>query len=137
MEVLPDIVGTEPRIVFCGMASALSTRLREHDYETPGNNVWEMLHQSGLTDRRLRPEEKLLLPTYGLGLTDLVHTGPKTYDVDALADKAGQYAARGSAGPRSAPGDQRGQPSSRLRRPVRAAAGRGRALCLDSPVGSC
>ena len=89
--MLPDIVGPDPRIVFCGMASALSTRLREHYYETPGNNFWEMLHESGLTERRLRPEDDGLLPTYRLGLTDLVHTGPETYDVPGLAARVGRW----------------------------------------------
>ena len=87
MEVLPDIVGPEPRVVFCGMASALSTKVRDHYYETPGNNFWEMLQVSGLTDRRLGPTEEHALPSYGLGVTDLVHTGPQTYEVDGLAAK--------------------------------------------------
>ncbi len=87
MEVLPDIVGPEPRIVFCGMASVLSTKVRDHYYETPGNNFWEMLHQSGLTDRRLGPEDDGSVPELGLGLTDLVHTGASTYALDELTAK--------------------------------------------------
>jgi len=80
--VLPDIVGAEPRIVFCGMAGADSSSTRDHYYETPGNNFWEMLHASGLSSTRLRPEDDDTVPRLGLGLTDLV-----SHDLHALAAK--------------------------------------------------
>ena len=41
MEVLPDIVAPDPVVVFCGLAGAESTKLRDHYYETPGNSFWE------------------------------------------------------------------------------------------------
>ena len=72
MEVLPDIVGADPVIVFCGMAGAESTTTREHYYASPGNSFWDCLHRSGLTPRRLRPEEEHAVVEHGLGLTDLV-----------------------------------------------------------------
>ena len=72
MEVLHDIVGPDPVIVFCGMAGAESTKTREHYYASPGNNFWECVHLSGLTPRRLRPDEDHTVVEHGLGLTDLV-----------------------------------------------------------------
>lgn len=72
MELLDDIVGPEPAIVFCGMAGAESTKHRDHYYETPGNNFWECLHLSGLTPRQLRPDEEHEVVRHRLGLTDLV-----------------------------------------------------------------
>ena len=72
MEVLPDVVGPEPVILFCGMAGAESTKHRDHFYASPGNNFWECLHLSGLTPRRLRPEEDGAVVEHGLALTDLV-----------------------------------------------------------------
>ena len=45
-----------------------------------------MLHESGLTPTRLRPEDDHTLPALGLGLTDLV-----SHDVDALAAKAATW----------------------------------------------
>jgi TDG/mug DNA glycosylase family protein len=72
VEVLHDIVGADPVIVFCGMAGAESTRTREHYYASPGNNFWECVHLSGLTPRRLRPDEDHSVVEHGLGLTDLV-----------------------------------------------------------------
>jgi TDG/mug DNA glycosylase family protein len=72
MEVIEDVVGTDPVIVFCGLAGAESTRTRDHYYASPGNSFWECLHLAGLTPRRLRPDEDGTVPAYGLGLTDLV-----------------------------------------------------------------
>jgi len=78
MEVLPDIVALEPVIVFCGLAGAESTRSRDHYYESPGNSFWESLHMSGLSSRRLRPDEDETVVDLGLGLTDLVgHWDPR------------------------------------------------------------
>jgi TDG/mug DNA glycosylase family protein len=92
MEVLPDIVGPRPLIVFCGLAGGESTKTRDHYYASPGNNFWDMLHQSGLTSRRLRPEEEMLLPDLGLGLTDLVgHWDPPRVDVDDLVAKVATW----------------------------------------------
>ncbi len=43
-----------------------------HYYAHPRNRFWELLAEAGLTPRRLRPEEDALLPSLGLGLTDVV-----------------------------------------------------------------
>ena len=90
MEVLPDLVARDPAVVFCGMASTRSCTVREHHYASPGNNFWEMLHASGFSDRRLRPDEDEEVVRLGLGLTDLVRRdelSPPTYDLDELVAK--------------------------------------------------
>jgi TDG/mug DNA glycosylase family protein len=88
VEVLPDIVGAEPIVVFCGLAGAESTRTRDHYYASPGNNFWSMLHLSGLTPERMRPEDDVRVTDHGLGLTDLVGWwDPPRVDVDDLVDK--------------------------------------------------
>ena len=88
MEVLPDIVGPEPLIVFCGLAGAESTKTRDHYYASRGNNFWAMLHRSGLTGRQLRPEEDVQITEHGLGLTDLVgRWNPPRVDIDDLVAK--------------------------------------------------
>jgi TDG/mug DNA glycosylase family protein len=38
MQLLDEIVGPEPVILFCGMAGAESTKHRDHYYASPGNN---------------------------------------------------------------------------------------------------
>lgn len=50
VELLPDIVGADPVVVFCGVAGADQSRTRDHYYETPGNNFYECL-QSAVSRR--------------------------------------------------------------------------------------
>jgi len=90
MDVLPDIVGTDPRVVFCGMACAESTGRRDHYYAGPGNNFWSMLRESGLIPGAWGPGDEERLPDEGLGLTDVVRhisTTPPTYDAVELLAK--------------------------------------------------
>lgn len=94
MDVIPDIVGPAPRVVFCGLACAESTDHRDHYYANPTNNFWEMLHRSGLTPTRLGPETELQVVEHGVGLTDVVRhisTSPPTWDVDELVAKVERW----------------------------------------------
>lgn len=92
MQVLPDIVAPRPVIVFCGLAGAESTKPRDHYYESPGNSFWECLHASGLTPRRLRPDEDVALADLDLGLTDLVgHWDPRRVEIDVLEAKVARW----------------------------------------------
>lgn len=90
--LLPDLVGPDPVVVFCGQSSPESTRSREHYYESPGNSFWESLHLSGLSPRRLRPDEDHLLPSLGLGLTDLVgHERRSWVEWDELVERVERW----------------------------------------------
>ena len=94
MEVLTDVVATQPRVVFCGMAGAESPRLREHYYETPGNAFWELLHESGIVPTRLGPDQDREVAGFGLGLTDLVAhhaVDPPSYEIDELVDRIARW----------------------------------------------
>jgi TDG/mug DNA glycosylase family protein len=93
MEVLPDIVAPDPVVVFCGLAGAESTKTRDHYYASPGNSFWESLHLSGMSPRRLRPEEDHTVVELGLGLTDLVgHWDPRWVEIDELVAKVERWA---------------------------------------------
>ena len=71
MPILPDLLRPGLDIVFCGMApSAESARQRAY-YAHPGNRFWRTLHETGLTTRRLAPEEYRALPELGIGFTDV------------------------------------------------------------------
>jgi double-stranded uracil-DNA glycosylase len=96
VEVLPDIVGPDPVVVFCGMAGAESTKTRDHYYASPGNSFWESLHLCGLSERRLRPDEERAILDLGLGLTDLIgHWNHETdrgwVDIDDLVAKVERW----------------------------------------------
>lgn len=90
MDVLPDLVGPAPRIVFCGLACAEATGRRDHYYAGPGNSFWQMLHRSSLVPEPWGAEEEDRVVDVGLGLTDVVRhvsTRPPTYDADDLVAK--------------------------------------------------
>ncbi len=72
--ILPDRLQPGLRLVLCGTAAGRVSALRGHYYAGPGNLFWPLLAETGLTPRRLRPEENHLLPGFGIGLTDLCKT---------------------------------------------------------------
>ena len=91
MPVLPDIVGGNLRILFCGYNAGPQSALTGHYFSNPSHRFWGTLHEVGLTPRVLRPEEDQRLLDYGIGLTDLmknsVHgdgTEPTDWDRKAL-----------------------------------------------------
>lgn len=69
--MLPDILGPGLTILFCGTAAGHASAARGHYYAGPGNRFWPMLAETGLTPRRLLPEEDHMMPGFGYGLTDL------------------------------------------------------------------
>jgi double-stranded uracil-DNA glycosylase len=71
---LTDLLDPSVRIVIAGTIAAWDRAEQEHYYAAAGNQFWVLLHTSGLTPRRLDPEEDHLLLQFGIGLTDLVRT---------------------------------------------------------------
>jgi double-stranded uracil-DNA glycosylase len=57
--------------VFCGTAAGAVAARVGAPYAGPGNRFWWVLHEVGLTPRRLAPAEFRSLPRYGIGLTDV------------------------------------------------------------------
>jgi len=70
--MLPDVLESNLKIVFCGTAAGDTSARLQMYYAGPGNKFWKVLHGIGLTPRILEPREYVDLPQYGLGLTDLV-----------------------------------------------------------------
>lgn len=91
--MLPDYLAPGLRVVVVGTAAGECSAARGHYYAGPGNDFWAYLHQSGLTPRRLAPQEDASLPGLGIGLSDLVKTHAQShdrglvYDVPAFEDK--------------------------------------------------
>ena len=69
---LPPIVGPRLRVLFVGINPGLRSAATGHNFAGHGNRFWATLHAAGFTPRRLAPEEDALLPTFGLGLVNLV-----------------------------------------------------------------
>jgi TDG/mug DNA glycosylase family protein len=72
--ILPDLLSTGLRVVFCGTAAGTASAMAGAYYAGPGNRFWSILHECGLTPRRLAPREFRLLPEWGIGLTDVCKT---------------------------------------------------------------
>lgn len=69
--MLPDLLPQTPVILFCGTAAGRASAARGHYYAGPGNRFWQLLAETGITARRLQPQDDHLLPGLGIGLTDL------------------------------------------------------------------
>ncbi len=68
---LPDILCPGLHVVFCGTAAGAVSASRGAYYAGPGNRFWRILCEIKLTPRRLEPKEFIVLPGFGIGLTDL------------------------------------------------------------------
>lgn len=66
--------------MFCGTAVATASAERGHYYSGRGNKFWQLLHESGFTPFRLTPEDDDSLPSFGVGITDLVKTVAQSHD---------------------------------------------------------
>jgi TDG/mug DNA glycosylase family protein len=89
---IPDIVPPRGGILLCGINPGLYSAATGCHFARPGNRFWTALHRSGFTDRLLAPHEQHLLPSYGLGVTNLAARA--TARADELT--AGELAEGGS-----------------------------------------
>lgn len=80
MIVLPDILAPALKVVFCGTAVSDESAARGHYYSKPSNAFWQLLHHAGFTSRQLLPEEDHVLPSLGIGMTDLVKQVAQSHD---------------------------------------------------------
>jgi TDG/mug DNA glycosylase family protein len=69
--IVPDLLGPELRLVFCGTAPSRVSMEKRAYYANPGNRFWKTLHLVGLTPRLFAPAEYPGLRALGIGLTDL------------------------------------------------------------------
>ncbi|MCT9105460.1 MULTISPECIES: G/U mismatch-specific DNA glycosylase [Streptomyces] len=70
--LVPDVVGDGLKVLFCGINPGLMTAATGHHFARPGNRFWPVLHRSGFTPRLMKPSEQGELPSYGLGITNVV-----------------------------------------------------------------
>ncbi|MFE3455190.1 G/U mismatch-specific DNA glycosylase [Nonomuraea sp. NPDC059194] len=70
--MIDDVLGPSLDVLFCGINPGLMSAATGHHFARPGNRFWPALHLSGFTPRLLAPAEQHLLPSYGLGITNVV-----------------------------------------------------------------
>jgi double-stranded uracil-DNA glycosylase len=75
---LRDVIADDLDVLFCGINPSLVSAARGHHFARPGNRFWPALHRGGLTPRLLTPDEDGLLPTFGLGVTNVVARPTRT-----------------------------------------------------------
>lgn len=69
---LPDLCRPGLSILFVGINPGRASAVSGHHFAGPQNTFWRLLFDSGLTPRLLRPEEDVILPDLGIGITNLV-----------------------------------------------------------------
>lgn len=69
---MPDVTADGLRVLFCGINPGLMTAATGHHFARPGNRFWPVLHLVSFTPRLLKPSEQDELPSYGLGITNVV-----------------------------------------------------------------
>ena len=102
LPILPDILAPGLRIVFCGTQAGAASARRGAYYAGPGNRFWPVLHEIGLTPRRLAPDEFPQVLHHGIGLTDVAKltSGPDTalrtahFDVQGLLSRIATHRPR-------------------------------------------
>lgn len=75
---LSDILGPGLSVVFCGLNPALTAVRDGHNFSSPSNRFWRVLHLSGFTSRLLRADEERELLEYGCGITAAVSRATKS-----------------------------------------------------------
>ena len=66
---VPDLVGPGLRVLLVGINPSLWSGWSGYHFGRPSNRLWPTLHEAGLTQRRLRPEDadELLAAVTGAG----------------------------------------------------------------------
>lgn len=71
-QTVPDVIGSELRILFCGINPGLYSAAVGHHFARPGNRFWPALYASGFTHRLLSPFEEYDLLKSGYGITNII-----------------------------------------------------------------
>src|SRR6267378_5489752 len=71
-KTVPDVIGPDLLVLFCGINPGLYTAAVGHHFARPGNRFWPALYRSGFTDRLLSPFEEPELLELERGITNVV-----------------------------------------------------------------
>jgi TDG/mug DNA glycosylase family protein len=76
----PDILAHDLDVIFCGVNPATTAAAAGHNFSSPSNRFWTVLHLAGFTDVRLQPQDERRLLEYGCGITAVVGRPTKRAD---------------------------------------------------------
>jgi len=86
---IPDVLGPDLRVLFCGINPGRVSAAAHAHFANPRNDFWRLLHAAGFTPRLLVPAEQFELLDYGIGVTNAAsRTTPGSGDL-RRADFAG------------------------------------------------
>ena len=100
--ILPDVLGYNLNIVFCGMAASKKSKELKAYYAGPGNKFYKTLNTINLTNEVIIPKAYKELLNYNIGLTDICKTdygndvelNSQKYDPSGLLTKITKYQPR-------------------------------------------
>jgi double-stranded uracil-DNA glycosylase len=67
---VPDVLGPDLRVLFCGINPGRASAAAHAHFANPRNDFWRLLHAAGFTPRLLEPHEQFELLKYGVGATN-------------------------------------------------------------------
>jgi len=67
---IPDVLGPDLRVVFCGINPGRVSAAAGAHFANPRNDFWRLLHAAGFTRRLLTPAEQFELLQEGIGVTN-------------------------------------------------------------------
>jgi TDG/mug DNA glycosylase family protein len=70
---VPDVLARDLRAVFCGINPGRRSAAAGQHFANPRNDFWKLLHEAGITPRRLSPSEQHALLGFGFGLTNAAY----------------------------------------------------------------
>jgi G:T/U-mismatch repair DNA glycosylase/ADP-ribose pyrophosphatase YjhB (NUDIX family) len=68
---VPDVLAPGLAAIFCGINPGRASAAARAHFANPRNDLWRLLHDTGLTPRLLAPAEQFALLDYGYGLTNV------------------------------------------------------------------
>ncbi|MEM6449237.1 MAG: G/U mismatch-specific DNA glycosylase [Cyanobacteria bacterium P01_D01_bin.105] len=70
-QTMPDIIGPNLKVLFCGINPSLYSVAIGHHFGRPGNRFWKALHKSGITPHLYAPTEDADLLHLGYGISNM------------------------------------------------------------------
>ena len=67
---VPDVLGPDVRVVFCGINPGRASAAARAPFANPRNDFWRLLHAAGFTPRAFEPREFRQLLAFDIGLTN-------------------------------------------------------------------